>query len=132
MSDKDKMERRKYVRLDTEVKIDCVPLKGEKTRISAVTRNISVQGVCFTSDKEFKLKTPLKISVFIPHYWQPIQLKGKVVWSRPVESKDPNEGPKFDTGVKLSEIEKSNESKFFMYVLDKVVERYSRKMDKEK
>ncbi len=130
MTDKAGMERRKYVRLDAEVKINCVEIKGQKKKIPALTKNISVQGICFTSKKEFKPKTALKVSVFIPHYWKPIQLEGKVVWCRVVKSNKPGASATFDTGVKLLEIEKSNESKFFMYVLDKVVENYSRKMDK--
>lgn len=121
------LERRKYIRLDTEVKIECMPIEDQKEKIPAISKNISIQGICFNSNKEFKSKTPIKLQVCIPNNPKPVYLEGEVVWCKAVKSSKPGEPPTFDTGVKLPDIEKSDEGKFFMYVLDKVVEIYSKK-----
>ena len=128
MKKKSGIERRKYVRLDAGVKINCVTLKGQRNKISAVTKNISVQGICFNSKKEIICDTVIEIQIRIPGYSKPIRLKGKVVWSKAIKSEKLGGLPTFDTGIKLIDIDKSNETKFFMYVLDKVVEKYSKKM----
>ena len=131
MSKEDGSERRKYVRLDTEVKIECIPVEGQEEKVPAVAKNISVQGVCFNSTKAFKSKTPLKLQVFIPGGTEPIYLQGEVVWCQEVKPAKAGKPSTFDTGVRLLNIEQSNEGKFFMYVLDKVVESYSKKQEEK-
>ncbi len=128
MKKKAGIERRKYVRLDAGVKVNCITVKGQRNKISAVTKNISVQGICFNSKKKLIADTLIEIQIRIPGYSKPIRLEGKVVWCKTVESEKFGGLPTFDIGIRLIDIDKSDESKFFMYVLDKVVEKYSKKM----
>jgi hypothetical protein len=127
MAGRSDAERRKYVRLDTEVKIECTPVEGKEQSVQAVTKNISVQGICFNSNKRFKSQSPMNLEVFIPGTNEPIKLEGEVVWCQEVKSAKAGSPLTYDTGVRLVNIEQSNEGKFFMYVLDKVVESYSKK-----
>ena len=113
--DKPKEERRKYERFDTEVKIyfhvdydiettvkfqvvDKKKAKASSTKYSALSRNISAEGLCFTSEKKLEERDSLILEVYLPDEKDPIPMEGEVRWSQPIS---PNETNKFNTGVKL-------------------------------
>jgi hypothetical protein len=116
-----KHERRKYERYDTEAKVYFRIVYEIKTRVKfqivdkeergglskkypAVSKNISVEGLCFCSHKQLEKGDILYLEVYLPHRKQPICMEGKVRWSQPAASKHP-EGAEFDTGVKLISVE---------------------------
>jgi len=110
-------DKRKYERFDTEVKIYFQVSYDLKTRVEyqildkdkketasakyeAVSRNVSAEGLCFTSDKNLEKGELLFLEIYLPKQKEAIPMKGEVVWCRPDSLAKKNEG-KFDTGVRL-------------------------------
>ena len=110
-------ERRKYQRYDTEAQVhfyidyrlvtkvkfrvigECKG-KSDQCESSGVTKNISVQGMGFKSDKRVKKGNTLCMEVFLPEGGRPIHMCGKVRWCKKIPT-SLNEEFKYDTGVKL-------------------------------
>src|SRR3989338_7467475 len=113
--DNSEKEVRKYDRLDTEVKIyfevnyeiktrvdfEVVKAKAQDTgkKHSAISKNVSAEGICFASAVELKKDDCLRMEVFLPGGKTVIDMEGKVCWSRAVG--ESQQKPNFDTGVKL-------------------------------
>ena len=110
-------ERRKYQRFDlettihfyasyelvTKVKFHVLGKSKGKCRIEeslGITRNISAEGMRFSSDKKLKERDNLFIEVFLPQSKKPIQMTAQVKWSKKIFSQLESEF-KFDTGVKI-------------------------------
>jgi hypothetical protein len=100
MSEK-KQERRKYDRfktdveiyfdfiydLETKVKFELVNENGETSsseKYSAVSRNVSVGGICFSSTQQVTQGDLLHLEVYLPGSEDPVHMKGKVEWCKPV------------------------------------------------
>ncbi|MFA5088235.1 MAG: PilZ domain-containing protein [Candidatus Omnitrophota bacterium] len=113
----EKNERRKYERYDTEVKIyfqvdydfktkvqfqilPKQPSEGGSQKYSAISRNVSAEGLCFTSSKRLDIGEKLLLEVYLPRAEEPISMEGEVRWSRQT-SADQRDLNQFDTGVRL-------------------------------
>ncbi|NQU19112.1 PilZ domain-containing protein [bacterium] len=139
MEDYKKKERRKYERYETdakvyfrviyeiETKVEFQILDKEKKdrplseKYPAMSRNVSVEGLCFISDKKLEKGDMLYLEVYLPSEKSPIYMKGKVRWSQSASLKQ-REKNKFDTGVKLISVEdKSVLSSIYYDEANKVV-----------
>ena len=114
------VDRRKYIRFDTEVKVSFrIQEKDKDTilsgKIPGISRNISVEGICFISKKKLKPKSRLELEIFFPSESKPLHLEGEVRWSLPVRSKKGR--VVFETGVKLFTIDKGDANKFISSIL---------------
>lgn len=101
MTDKGK-ERREYNRhstevkiyfdfaydLETKVKFEFIDKRGKilPKRYAALSRNISVEGLCFLSHKKVERGDLLHMEVYLPSAKDPIHMKGEVKWCRVLES----------------------------------------------
>ncbi len=88
---------------DFQAKVDFHPTGSSSSpssrKYSGFTRNISTQGVCFSSQVQLTEGVDLEMQIFIKDA-APIELQGKVRWNK-LTLVD-NEGKKhFDTGVQL-------------------------------
>ena len=112
-----KDERRKYHRYETQLEVRYFFVYDVKTLVkfqvkdrqtgqplsrkySALSRNVSVEGLCFTSGKQLETGALLYLEVYVPGTQEPVYMEGVVMWSRPV-SFEPEDENKFDTGVRL-------------------------------
>ncbi len=110
-------EKRKYNRYDTEVEIyfrvnydikTLVKFQLYDTRerllstrkYSALSRNVSAQGLCFCSSKKLQRGNFLHLEIYLPKRRNPILMFGQVRWSRVVPSPQ-KKAQKFVTGIKL-------------------------------
>jgi len=110
---KDKKEKRKYQRYDTEVEIyfqvaydikmrvkfqvfDTNRQKRALTKYSGVTKDISAEGLCLVSKKKLEKGDILVLEVYVPNVKVPTQMRGEVRWSQ----KLPQE-PEYRAGVKI-------------------------------
>ncbi len=92
-------ERRRFVRYDTEMKICFRSHYDIETRVkfkvmassekgvvghkySGLSRNVSVEGMCFVSNKELKEKDLLLLDVYAPITREPVKMEGQVCWCR--------------------------------------------------
>ena len=100
MADQSK-ERRKFKRyntdieiyfdfiydLETKVEFELIDEKGEKSlsdKYSAVSRNVSVGGLCFATSEKVNQSDLLHLEVYLPGSGDPIHMKGQVEWCKPV------------------------------------------------
>ena len=113
-------ERRKYPRYSTEVKIyfrvhyslktkvkfqliDNSPDKSLSRKYFGVSRDVSAEGMRFSSPKRLRKGNRLYLEMYIPRRRQPVWMMGEVRWSKKliVHPKLPY---RYDTGVKLTSI----------------------------
>ena len=111
-------ENRKFERYDTEVRILFQVAYDIQTKVeyrvinpdqdsaspkySALSKNISVEGLCFSSVQKLEVGDILSMELYLPAHKDPIPMQGEVRWS---EKKSPSQkSDKFDTGVKLMTI----------------------------
>jgi len=123
-------EKRRFVRLDINSKLNfkIKDLSGEQVLAeenSGIVKNLSVEGICFSSEKQLKAGTKIELSIALPESPAPIDIRGEVVWSRPVGGE---KGAKaiFDTGVKLVNIAQGDENRFLVYMCDKMTEQLNK------
>ena len=110
-------EKRKYDRYETDVKIDFYVSFDVRTKIdfrvkdpqqgipspqkySAISKNVSVEGLSFTSSKKLDKDDILWLDVFIPTDRQPIRMEGMVRWCQEIPTKK-GQDKTFESGVKL-------------------------------
>ena len=107
-------DKRKYERYDTEIQIYFAVTYDIQTKVefqvldeskeslkkySAVSKNVSAEGLCFYSEKELKRGDRLYLEVYIPGSKKPIGMEGEVRWSQGMMTAKKKKV--FDTGVKL-------------------------------
>ncbi|MBL7132359.1 MAG: PilZ domain-containing protein [Candidatus Omnitrophica bacterium] len=128
MQRKESEERRRYVRVDIATKINFqvkekVKEKTSPKSLPAISKNLSVEGICFNSEKELTPGTGLQLQMFIPSQAEPLLLEGEVKWSGPIQGKGKT---MFATGVQLYTFGESDENRYLRYVSEKMTERLSR------
>ncbi|MCK5707500.1 MAG: PilZ domain-containing protein [Candidatus Aureabacteria bacterium] len=122
------IEKRKYIRFEAQTSINVqLHSKGylSPEKILGLTKNMSVEGVCFISEKEFRSGDILTLQVKLPNQSESLALEGEVRWCKTVSRGEIEE--KFETGVKLFTVEKSDETKFVGYVNYKLIQRLKKK-----
>jgi len=111
-------ERRKYVRLDTRLKITYNILEKEGGPQQSETRDISGGGIRLFLDDPIAEKTLLQITIQLPEDPTPIRCVGKVVW---VESFSVLQGEKkedqYEAGVIFTDIEQKDRDRIIKYVI---------------
>ncbi len=127
---KQQEERRKYIRLNAANKLNfCVRDKKKalplEAKSSAVSKDIGVEGICFSTEKQLEPGTKLDLEIMLPSESEPLILKGEVKWSRSLKTQA-NARAMFDTGVQLLIVQKSDENRYLRYVNQKMMERLSR------
>jgi len=100
--------------LETKVEYELIDKKQEKPlseKYSAISRNVSVGGLCFVGTKEVKQDDLLHMEVYVPRAKKPIHMKGETVWCKPATPTYQDliiadvEGKRyFEVGVRLLEV----------------------------
>jgi hypothetical protein len=113
-------ERRKYPRYSTEVKIYFRVHYSLKTKVKfqlidegrekssskiylGLSKDISAEGLRFSSPKKLRKGNRLYLEMYIPRRREPVWMMGEVRWSKKLLS-HPKLPYKYDTGVKLTDI----------------------------
>jgi c-di-GMP-binding flagellar brake protein YcgR len=103
-------ERRKYIRLYTDIDFT-YRIKGTADLPDkAVTKNISPGGIRALVDGKIKKGDWLELNIFIPTLKNSILAIGKVIWTV-----DENEG-RIGVGIKFEEIDQEMKNKFLEYI----------------
>ena len=126
-------ERRRHERYETDVKVEFYVSFDLKTKVdfcveenvrhgaisrkySAISRNVSAEGIAFESTKDLNPGDRLYMEVYVPTSKAPIHMEGEVRWCQPMH--DPVEGKKiifYDTGVRIFSVEGSSVEKSLFY-----------------
>jgi hypothetical protein len=111
-------ERRKYERYETDLKVQFYVTFDLETKIHfkvkekdkgdfspekyhAVSKNISVEGICFVTEKRLNKGDLLALEVYVPSSTQAIHMQGEVRWC--VQEKGKRDV--YETGVKIFTVE---------------------------
>jgi len=124
-------ERRRYKRYETQLEVRYSFVYDIKTLVkfqvkdkqtgqllsrkySALSKDVSVEGLCFTSGKLLEKADLLHLEVYVPGAQKPVAMEGGVIWSKPA-SWEPQDENKFDTGVRLFSVQEKGvpDSVFF-------------------
>ncbi len=124
-------DRRKYSRFEMGAKIYFQVIYPFETRIeykilenkqnpssqekhSALSKNISVEGLCFTSRHKLEAGNKILLDVYLPDQSEPLQMVGEARWSK-MNSAGIKQGTTFDTGIKLLSVKEQSvtESVYF-------------------
>ena len=112
-------ERRRYVRLDTRLKIHYRILQVSPTPTSTETLDISGGGIRIFLNEPLKVGTLLELEIFLPNDAKPIRCQGKLVW---VEEFSIYQGAKeerkeLEGGVEFTHITPEGQDSIIQYVI---------------
>ena len=106
-------ERRNFVRINANFVVSYYVYPGHVDRTDmTLTRNVSLGGICFTTDKHFPPGTILHITLRLPKVTKLIEFLGEVMYVK----QEMNKKLLFDIGVKFVQ---SNEDD--LYLIDKII-----------
>lgn len=112
----DPVERRKYIRLDFEAKVKVKVTEQEQEHLSAVSKNLSVEGIRISLPKKVSPGPVIDLDISLPGMLKTIHLQGEVVWSNEMLIQSGQSDHFYDTGVKLRNLLNTDEGKFLIYI----------------
>ena len=114
----EKKEQRKYERYDTEVqvyfyvtydirtkvKFQVIKKEAKKTspKYLAVTKNVSAEGMCLTTDRKLLKGDRLYLEVYLPGSSEAVPMEGEVRWCKHGRTK--GKKARYDIGVQLEKV----------------------------
>jgi len=119
-------ERRKFERFETDVKVQFFVSFDIKTKVefriadkegqqvssqkySAVSRNVSAEGLAFQSEKVLNPGDRLVLDVYVPASKEPIPMEGEVRWCQMNPSSlGGKKAEVYETGVKILKVENTD------------------------
>lgn len=119
------IERRKYVRIDSSVRVRMKTVHGPVVESPAITQNISMGGVRVSLEKKLSLGTRVCLELDVQGELKPIIIVGEVVW----QQEAPLAGSHaLDTGIRYLRIDSSDMQRLTKYLLGCLKDRfYSKK-----
>lgn len=90
--------------IKTKVKFQLIDRKKAKTlspKYSALSKNVSAEGLCFASRKKLRKGDYLNLEVYLPSAVTPVRMQGEVRWSTAAAATDPGA---YQTGVLLKTV----------------------------
>ncbi|MBN3038491.1 MAG: PilZ domain-containing protein [Candidatus Omnitrophica bacterium] len=100
-------ERRKSVRIDTDIDVLYEVVSGEKlNRQSSMARNISAGGINLALNEKLLPETALRLELDLPQAPHPIMTQGKIVWVKEISERFIMQKTEryFSTGIKFIEM----------------------------
>lgn len=114
-------ERRRYPRYDMDVKIDFHVTFDITTKIdyqirmpdrkellpekySGISKNISVEGLGFQTDRKLNKGDLLVLNVYAPNVLESVRMEGVVCWCAPLKEEGQNPSS-YEAGVRISVVE---------------------------
>ena len=125
MTKKEDSEKRKYIRLDFKLKLNFSAEGEPKKAYQAITRNISAEGLKFTSDQKLEPGSRVDFEVQLQNRKDTVHFKGEVVWSKEVPILTSVRDKTYDIGVRFVDVDKKDKNALMLYICDKMVETLS-------
>jgi len=112
-------ERRRFLRFEVNDFLEVRPLNEPACYAQGRSFNLSLMGICFFSEIQWKRGQVLLIDYFIPTLLDSIKLKVVVVWSELI---DDQKG--YLTGAQIIDVDKDKENQFVNYYYQRLKERF--------
>ncbi len=101
MTDMNNYEKRYFVRINANFVVSYYVYPGHIARTDmTLTRNVSLGGICFTTDKHFPPGTILHITLRLPKVKKLIEVLGEVMYVK----QEKNKKLLFDIGIKFVQV----------------------------
>jgi c-di-GMP-binding flagellar brake protein YcgR len=98
-------ERRKFVRINTNFVVSYYIFPGKVNETDmTLTRNVSLGGICFTTDKNFPKGTILHVTLRLPKVEQLIETLAEVMYVK----QESNKKILFDIGIKFVQVKEKD------------------------
>ena len=94
-------EKRKYPRLDFQLKLNFNKKGRSAKNFPAITENISAGGLRFSSDQKLIPGSKVDFTIKLPGKDKPINFAGKIVWSKTLASTKKEDI--YDMGAKFTD-----------------------------
>ena len=111
--------RRRFVRFEVSDFLELSPLKEVARYVKGKSFNLSLMGMCFSSQIAWEKGHVLLVDYFIPNDFDSVKLKIVVVWSELIGDE---EG--YLTGAEIIDVEQEKEAKFINYYYQKLKEHF--------
>lgn len=114
----DGSERRRYVRVSTNVPIRYSLPKESNNHIKAIkTKDISVGGICMTVNEKLNPRLRLYLEIETPGLPSPVCARGEVVWVKEsTEDKNEDGIRYFNIGIEFKEVQPKDKERLFSYI----------------
>jgi c-di-GMP-binding flagellar brake protein YcgR len=116
-------ERRKFVRLDTSVKIRYKVLQPTDNN-DTNSRDLSAGGVKIEVKEPIRPNTVLWLEINLPSEADPLQAKGEVVWQEKIS---PAENSGYEMGIKFLEMDVNDRSRLSKYLFSLLHSKFEQK-----
>ena len=111
--------RRRFLRLEVRDFLEITPINEAAKCARASSFNISLMGICFSSEVDWKTGQVLLIDYFIPNELDSVKIKVVVSWSEFID-----EAIGYLTGAQIIDLEKEKENQFVNYYFQKLKEKF--------
>ena len=118
-------EKRNYIRLDFQLQLNFNKEDGSGESFPAITKNISAEGLRFTSDQKLEKGSKIDFEIDLPNREKPVHFKGEVVWSKAASSADKGKKGNYDIGIKFVEVDKKDRNALMLYICEKMIDTLS-------
>jgi c-di-GMP-binding flagellar brake protein YcgR len=114
------MQRRKYRRIDAELRLEYSIEGGpsKKATLQTYTKNVGARGMCFSVSEDIALNTALSLKIYIAEKEEPIQAKASVLWKGKFTTL--NKAVRYDVGVDITEIAESDQKRLRQHLFELV------------
>ncbi len=113
------LNKRRFVRFDSDEILEVKPLNDKIKSCKAITKDLSLLGICFFSDFKWEIGQVLEIHYFLSGSLKPVKIKAKVVWSELI-----SDSQGFLVGVEIMNIEDKDAPKFVAHYFKKVKDKF--------
>jgi c-di-GMP-binding flagellar brake protein YcgR len=117
-------ERRKFIRLDTSVKIRYKVLMPIDNQNNTNSRDLSTGGVKIEVKEPIKPNTVLWLEIDLPSEADPLQAKGEVVWQEKISNA---ENSRYEMGIKFLEMDLNDRNKLNKYLFSLLHHKFEQK-----
>ena len=114
-----KEERRRYIRLETPLKISYV-LQNKEKILKVTSKDISPVGVRFEAVEKIEVGSRVDLTLHLPKSSNPVHAQGKLVWIKKLTLED--DSP-YDAGIEFVRIEEDNKNTFLKFLCDLIYSR---------
>jgi c-di-GMP-binding flagellar brake protein YcgR len=117
-------ERRKFVRLDTSVKVRYKVLVNTEDHNDTNSRNLSASGVKIEVKDPVKPNSVLWMEIALPNEADPLQAKGEVVWQEKIST---SENIRYEMGIKFLEMDVTDRNRLSKYLFSLLHSKFEQK-----
>jgi c-di-GMP-binding flagellar brake protein YcgR len=117
-------ERRKFVRLDTSVRVRYKVLMPTNDHNDTNSRDLSAGGIKIEVKEPIKPSTLLWLEIKLPSENDPLEAKGEVIWQEKIIT---TENDRYEMGIKFLEMDLNDRNRLSKYLFSILHNKFEQK-----